>query len=88
MRNETPKIETRRGKSRTGRGTPVPALLATLGILLSACAPRAGSETMIQIGAELNEVMPTVSVEDTEQTIEENATFREVFFAIFPGLAP
>ena len=43
---------------------------------------------MTQVGAELNEVLPTVSEQDTAQSIAENATFREVFFAIGPEYAP
>jgi hypothetical protein len=75
-------------KSQMLRAVLVLVLLATLGILSSGCARSAGSETVRQIGNELNEVLPTVSEEDTTQSIEENATFREVFFSIFPQFRP
>ena len=63
-------------------------LLLTAVLLQSACDPSGGSATVKRIGDELNAVLPTVSVEDTEQTKDENATFREVFFSIWPKLRP
>lgn len=63
-------------------------LLLTAVLLQSACDPSGGSATVKRIGDELNEVLPTVSVEDTEQTKSENATFREVFFSIWPRFRP
>lgn len=70
------------------RAALVLVLLVTLGFLSSGCALSAGSATVTQIGNELNEVLPTVSEADTEQSIDENATFREVFFSIFPQFRP
>lgn len=66
----------------------VTALMLTSGLLLSACDPLVGSETVRQIGEELNASLPTVSIHDTEQTKAENATFREVFFSIWPRFRP
>ena len=82
------KIETKPVGYLMPRALLVLALLVILGALSSGCAPSAGSATVTQIGNELNEVLPTVSEADTDQTIDENATFREVFFAIFPQFRP
>lgn len=87
-RNDRPKTEKPQGVSQMMRALLVLVLLVILGILSSGCAISAGSATTNQIGNELNEVLPTVSAADTEQTIAENATFREVFFAIFPQFRP
>ena len=86
--NAEKKIESRRRQWPMLRVMLVLVLLVMIGILSSGCATSAGSETVRQIGNELNEVLPTVSEDDTEQTIAENATFREVFFAVFPELRP
>lgn len=64
------------------------ALMLIPVLLTTACDPSMGSETMRTAGAELNDVLPTVSVQDTEQTKIENATFREVFFTIWPEYRP
>lgn len=87
-RNDRPKTGRPRGASQMMRALLVLVLLVILGILSSGCTLSAGSATTNQIGAELYEVLPTVSKADTEQTIAENATFREVFFAIFPKFRP
>ncbi len=86
--NEKRKTASQRDRSQMLRAALVIALLVILGALSSGCAGSAGSETVTQIGNELNEVLPTVSEQDTEQTIDENATFREVFFSIFPQFRP
>jgi len=86
--NEKRKIDSPPRVSRTQRAMLVLVLLVIIGALSSGCASSAGSETVRQIGNELNEVLPTVSEDDTDQTIDENATFREVFYAIFPQFRP
>ena len=70
------------------RGMPAFVIAVTSAILLTGCGNSAGSETIRQIGNELNEVLPAVSKSDTEQTIRENVTFREVFFSIYPQFRP
>lgn len=64
------------------------ALTLMIALLTSGCVGSGGSATVAQVGAELNEVLPTVSVNDTEQTKSENADFREVFFSIYPLYRP
>ena len=86
--NAKTKTESGRGTSQSGHAMHVLGPLVIGAILLTGCARWEGSETMAQAGAELNEVLPTVSEQDTMQSIAENATFREVFFAIWPEYAP
>ena len=87
-RNMQTQTAVRQGVSQRTPGRLAVALTLILGMLMSGCAPSAGSETIRRIGEELNESLPTVSVHDTEQTRRENARFREVFFAVFPWLRP
>ncbi len=87
-RSGRPKISKPQPAWQTLHGMLAIALLATLAMLSSGCARSAGSATIDQIGAELNAVLPTVSARDTERTISENATFREVFFSLFPQFRP
>lgn len=82
------KTSTPPAKSAKRRGMLAAGLLMTSAILLTGCADLAASVTVGQIGAELNEVLPTVVASDDKQTISENADFREVFFAIFPQFRP
>lgn len=71
---------------KTARAMLAPAMLLTSALLTSGCENWAGSATIDQIGRELHEVLPTVSVRDTIRSREENARFREVFFGIYPEL--
>ena len=86
--NAKTKTESRLRPYRKARATLGCVIVMTGAILLSGCDPWAGSETVRQIGSELNEVLPTVAEDDTEQSIRENVTFREVFFSIFPQFRP
>lgn len=74
--------------SQTALGMPGVATLLMIVILLTGCERWEGSATMEQAGKELNETLPTVSENDTEQTITENANFREIFFSIWPMYRP